>query len=171
MAQQIVNRNLYWLRQQQGLLQKEVAKKIDTPRSTYVFYEDERIPPEDVLRKLSKLYEVAVEDLLEKEMMPGDLLKTYRAKREVKKSKQETEIGEISPFDPDDPLNWERAKLIALQRKLALGLSMIYGLLGKPRGYEDCLDDIDDDTTMILADLRSGRISLDDLIVGKSGKK
>lgn len=65
--------------------------------------------------------------------------------------------GNYNPFPADDPLNWERAKIIALERRLALALSKIYSLEGKIRSYEDCLDDIDNDTDMILADLRKGK--------------
>lgn len=59
-----------------------------------------------------------------------------------------------TPFDADDPLNVERAKVAALERKLAMVMSMVYQLQGKTRSYKECLDEIDHDTTVILTDLR-----------------
>lgn len=62
--------------------------------------------------------------------------------------------GETVGFDPDDPLNWERAKVIALERRLAQYMSMLSEVQGKKKTYQECLDDIDSDTEMILAEMR-----------------
>jgi hypothetical protein len=67
-------------------------------------------------------------------------------------------VEEEAPFDTDDPINPDRAVIAALKRRLALLTSMVYDLKGMPRSYEECLLDIEDDTTVILTDLRrSGR--------------
>ncbi|MFX1704559.1 hypothetical protein PV783_11430 [Chitinophaga sp. CC14] len=54
-----------------------------------------------------------------------------------------------SPFSPDDHLNWERAVIKVLTHELAKVQSKLYN-----RPVEDCLEEIDKNTTLTLADLR-----------------
>jgi transcriptional regulator with XRE-family HTH domain len=60
----------------------------------------------------------------------------------------------ISPFSPDDDFNWERAAIKALTHQLAKAMSKIAELSGGKRPVEDCLQDIEQSTTLILNDLR-----------------
>jgi transcriptional regulator with XRE-family HTH domain len=59
-----------------------------------------------------------------------------------------------SPFEKDDPLNWERAAIKALSWGLANALSEISELKGKRRDPETYLEEIDRSTNMILHDQR-----------------
>lgn len=60
------------------------------------------------------------------------------------------ELAGTSPF-PKDGKEWERARMAALEEEIAGLKTMVYSLLGKDRSLEECLDDIDDATTKILA--------------------
>jgi hypothetical protein len=65
------------------------------------------------------------------------------------------DLSEIkSPFTPEDPLNFERATLLAHEKEIAMLKSMLYEVLGRERSYEECLDDIAKSRIKILADLR-----------------
>jgi len=71
-----------------------------------------------------------------------------------------TGVGEMikAPFNADDPVNMERAQIIALQKEVAMLKSMVYEIAGKTRSYEECFDDIENGTIVALDDLRrSGR--------------
>lgn len=59
------------------------------------------------------------------------------------------ELAGKSPFPKDDK-EWERARMAAMEEEIAGLKIMVYGLLGKTRTLEECLDDIDDATTKIL---------------------
>jgi DNA-binding phage protein len=62
--------------------------------------------------------------------------------------------GVIVPFLADDDLNWERAAIKALTHELAKAMSKIAELTGGKRDVKECLQDIEQSTTLILSDLR-----------------
>lgn len=68
-------------------------------------------------------------------------------------------LGAAIPYSADDPLNVERATIVALKKQLAWAISRISTLEGKNVSYEECLNEIERDTIEVLVDLR------------KSGKK
>ncbi|SHK93837.1 DNA-binding transcriptional regulator, XRE-family HTH domain [Chitinophaga jiangningensis] len=159
-----INRNLYYLRTSKGLTQQQVAEALNIARSTYTGYESKWVPDLETQKSLAKYYNININDLLNKEMMPAEEVASYMAKldrnsnrggkADTKKPKQIK-----SPFPADDELNWERAEILATKRATAMAISKVYALLGTPRTYEEVLADIDDDRTTILADLRAGRLS------------
>lgn len=130
-----------------------MLQKTEDPRQAYII---------DKIKELNLRFPVA--DIAEKTgISKSQVSKTLQGKIAVSDHFFETFNrvyglgGDFSPFSADDPQNWERAKLIALQKKLALFMSMFYESQGRHRTYEDCLEDIDNDTTVILGDLRRKR--------------
>lgn len=125
-------------------------QKTEDPRQVYIL---------DKIKELKIRFPIA--ELAKKmDVTTGNVSEVLNGKRAVSNSFFEKfcEVygldGNFSLYNPDDPENWERAKLIALERRLAQFMSMVYEIKGKPRTYEECLDDIDADTEMTLADLR-----------------
>ncbi|MFB6453753.1 helix-turn-helix domain-containing protein [Chitinophaga sp. Hz27] len=162
MEQQIINRNLVWLRQQRGLTQEQLADKLKIPRPSLVKYEQGRSVPVELLQKFSEFFKIPMHDLVEKEMMPEEYKIAYLASRKTKKGKNVAEIK--NPFQQDDPLNWERAKIVALERKFAMFLASYEIDVKKAPGtlddvYERILDELKTDSIKILADLRHGRLT------------
>jgi transcriptional regulator with XRE-family HTH domain len=83
----IVNRNLKFLRVQQGLTQKQLAEKLGLKQAAVGAYEEERAtPPVTSLMEISKIFSVSLDHLINKDLsqLPAKDWKTKTSKgREV----------------------------------------------------------------------------------------
>lgn len=130
-----------------------MLQKTDDPRQSYII---------DKIKELKIRFPVA--ELSERmAITKGKVSEALAGKRPISdlffnKFCEAYELdGNFSPFRVDDPLNIERAKVVALERKLAMVMSWVYELQGKKRSYEECLEDIDNDTIVVLTDLRRAK--------------
>lgn len=70
---QLIASELIILRTQKGYTQKEVAEKIDIKLGTYNAYEKARSePPAEILVRLSFLYDVSIDEIVQKDNMLKD---------------------------------------------------------------------------------------------------
>lgn len=59
-----IARNLIKIRKDNGFTQSNVAEYLKIKRSTYAYYERNVYPPQDIIKKLSKLYNIGMHELL-----------------------------------------------------------------------------------------------------------
>lgn len=129
-------------------------QKTEDPRHAYILGKIEemqiRFPVAELSKKMGKTTSNVSETLNGKRAVSESFFRTFCEVYGLD--------GNTDGFKPDDPFNWERAKLIALERRLAKLMMKDYEAQGKKRTLDECLDEIDSDTEMILTDLRrSGR--------------
>jgi transcriptional regulator with XRE-family HTH domain len=61
----VIGKKITELRNKKGLTQKEAAKKLKMPRSTYSNYElDKREPDFDTAQKLAEFFDISIDELL-----------------------------------------------------------------------------------------------------------
>lgn len=98
-------RRLKNLRVDTGKTQKEIADILGVDRTTYVKYENGNSEPNfEMLRKLSDLFDVSIDYLLEQKELPADeqlILKLYESLDDKDKAKAEGFLAALA--DQDKP--------------------------------------------------------------------
>lgn len=109
---ELIAGQLIVLRSIHGYTQKEVAEKIDVKLGTYNAYEKKRSePPAEILVRLAHLYDVSVDEIVQKDVMLKDPEEQDRLLDELQNAISELQLARTEGTVDEKVLNDELIKI------------------------------------------------------------
>lgn len=120
-----IARNLIKIRKDNGFTQSNVAEYLKIKRSTYAYYERNVYPPQDIIKKLSQLYNIGMHELLYGKPDPVEVNRIKLSSAEINNDsilsfKNEHDFFGPNAFDGTNlsTLTVKERKLVAMFRLL-----------------------------------------------------